>query len=114
MIATLLSVGGIVAIGSLPAYFGMPLLDAEVLVVPAAALVFAWFRRSIVVAVMAGLVLLWFAMCVQPWLVFDPNLYEDPHYLSLIGPLRAVFFAWMFLSVAGAACLVALVQLRRL
>ena len=89
-------------------------VHAGMIVLIVAALVFAWWQRSIVVATVACVLILMAGLWFEPWLAFDPSFYANPREMQWIVWRRVVSVIWGLLVFTGLASLIALIQLRRL
>ena len=85
------------------------------LVIAAGLLALAWWRRWMMMAVVACVLILWAGWALQPWLCLDPpDLPGNASELNLLAWWRAASLACVFLLVVGVGCLVTLLQFRRL
>ena len=77
-------------------------------------LVYAWWKRSLAAAIVACLLIVLFGVLWQPWLVFVPPVYVDPHMERARAWGKVLAVVWALFLVGGVGSLVALIQLRRL
>ena len=107
--------GMILMLGTARTFDIDPLFTAAgMMVLAAGILVSAWRRRSTAAAAVAGIVLLGAGWGLRPWLVLMPSFFDGPPETQWLAWQQIVSGIWVLLMLAGATCLVALIQLRRL
>ena len=89
-------------------------VQAGVVALIVASLIFAWWQRSVVVAGVACVLILLARGWFEPWVAFDPSFYVNPREMQWIAWRRVLSIIWGLLVLAGPTCLIALIQLRRL
>ena len=79
------------------------------LFVVASSIAFSWWKRSLIAAVIASLLVLAVAAFFQPWTIIGSDGGYDAYWLFR---LRAVSAVWLVLTCATAACLFRVIRHR--